>query len=223
MRTPKPVEPKQGRSFDRLINFTDAITAVAITVLVLPIVDLRAQGGEQTVWAIMSDNAGQLTSFTLTFLVVAAMWQVHNRIFSRLIGFDDTIFWLNLLWLILIVLVPWSSSLYGAGIDATSGAETTWFSGGVGLGGAGLFYWSNLAAISAVSNLIAWHARRNPILIDTQAPTIFRSNAIVRWRGFIFAAYMLLVGITSMVIPSFAVWMPFGIFIVGYVLKRQES
>lgn len=223
MRTPKHSEPKQGRSFDRLINFTDAITAVAITVLVLPIVDLRAQGSEQTVWAIMNDNAGQLTSFVITFLVVAAMWQVHNRIFSRLIGFDDTIFWLNLLWLILIVLVPWSSSLYGAGIDATSEAETPWFSGGVGLGGAGLFYWGNLAAISAVSNLIAWHARRNPDLIDSAAPTIFRSNAIVHWRGFIFAGYMLLIGVASMVIPSVAIWLPFGIFIVGYVLKRQES
>lgn len=223
MRTPEPTQPKQGRSFDRLINFTDAITAVAITVLVLPIVDLRAKGDEQTVWAIVNDNSGQLTSFVVTFVVVAAMWQVHNRIFSRLIGFDDTIFWLNLLWLILIVLVPWSSSLYGAGIDATSSSDTPWFSGGVGLGGVGLFYWGNLAAISAVSNVIAWHARRHPVLIDTAAPSIFRSNAVVRWRGFIFAAYMLLIGIASVVIPSVAVWMPFGIFIVGYVLRRQES
>lgn len=215
--------PKEGRSFDRLINFTDAITAVAITVLVLPIVGLRAQGNEQTVWAIINDNSGQLTSFIITFLVVAAMWQVHNRIFSRLVGFDDTIFRLNLLWLILIVLVPWSSSLYGAGIDATSLTDTPWFSGGVGLGGAGLFYWGNLAAISAVSNVIAWHARRHPVLIDASAPPTFRSNVIVRWRGFIFAAYMLLIGLASIVIPSVAVWLPFGLFIVGYVLKRQES
>lgn len=221
MREPSPI--RQGRSFDRLINFTDAIAAVAITVLVLPIVGLRAQSGENTVWAIISDNSGQLTSFLITFLVVALMWQVHNRIFSRLIGFDDAMFWLNLLWLVLIVFVPWTSSLYGGGIDGQAQADEPWFSGGVGLGGAGLLYWGNLAAISAVGNLIALHARRRPELIDTAAPSVFRDTRMVHWRGLIFAAYMILIGVVSLFAPAIAVWLPFGFFIVGYILKRQEA
>lgn len=42
-------EIKDGRSFDRLINFSDAIVAVAITVLVLSIAGLTIERGETTV------------------------------------------------------------------------------------------------------------------------------------------------------------------------------
>jgi uncharacterized membrane protein len=222
---PKPIQVHGGRQFDRLINFTDGIVAVAITVLVLPIVGLRAKAGESTVWQILSDNIGQISSFLLTFVVVALMWQVHNRIFSRLAGFDDTIFWLNLLWLVLIAILPWSSSLYGSGIDSFNVNESTstWFSGGEGLGGTGLFYWLNLGLISLVSGLITLHARRNPILIDPQAPRVFVDTRFVRSRGFIFGAYMVLIGLLTLVIPSIAVWLPFGLFVIGFVLRRQEA
>lgn len=214
-----------GRQFDRLITFTDGIVAVAITVLVLPIVGLRAKQGESTVWQILNDNSGQISSFLLTFVVVAVMWQVHNRIFSRLGGFDDTIFWLNLLWLVLIVILPWSSSLYGNGIDAFNAGSLvpTWFSGGEGLGGAGLFYWLNLGAISMISGLITLHARKNPQLIDAQAPRVFADTRFVRSRGFIFGSYMILVGVLTLIIPSIAVWLPFGLFIIGFALRHQEA
>jgi len=222
---PNPKRVYGGRQFDRLISFTDGIVAVAITVLVLPIVGLRAKQGELTVWQILNDNSGQITSFLLTFVVVAVMWQVHNRIFSRLAGFDDTIFWLNLLWLVLIVILPWSSSLYGNGIDAfNAGTSTTvWFSGGEGLGGAGLFYWLNLGAISMVSGLITLHARRFPVLIDPNTPHVFIDTKFVRSRGFVFGAYMILVGVLTLIIPSIAVWLPFGLFAIGFALRHQEA
>jgi hypothetical protein len=223
--TPSATHVRTGRAFDRLINFTDAIVAVAITVLVLPIVDLRPKVGEETVWKVIGDNNGQLVTFAFTFIIVAVMWRIHNRIFSRLEGFDGTTFWLNLVWLLLIVFLPWSSLMYGTGMDsfraATEGAA--WFSGGEGLGGAGLLYWCNLAAISIVGGLISTHARKHPELISPDAPSAWVEAPLVRTRGFVFGAYMIFIGLMTLFVPELAVWLPFGLVFVGYFLRKQEA
>ena len=220
-----PERVHSGRPFDRLVNVTDAVVAVAITVLVLPIVDLRPKAGEETVWKVISDNTGQLVTFIFTFVIVAVMWRIHNRIFSRLAGFDDSIFWLNLMWLLLIVLLPWSSVMYGTGMDSFRAVSegSNWYSGGEGLGGAGLLYWVNLGAISVLGGLITLHARRHPELIDSSAPRIFRDSPLVRTRGFIFGAYMIFIGLMTLIVPMLAVWLPFGLAFVGYVLRKREA
>lgn len=227
MSTPAhdPIRVRSGRPFDRLINITDAIVAVAITVLVLPIVDLRPQGSEETVWQVMGDNAGQLITFAFTFIIVAFMWRIHNRIFSRLAGFDDTIFWLNLVWLLLIVFLPWTSSLYGTGMDTFANSPDLhgWFSGGEGLGGAGLLYWVNMGAISIVGGLITAHARRHPELIDADTPRIFKDSPLVRTRGFVYGVYMIAIGVMTVIVPMLAVWLPLGFVVVGSLLRRQEA
>ncbi len=223
--TPSATHVRTGRAFDRLINFTDAIVAVAITVLVLPIVELRPKAGEETVWQVMSDNTGQLVTFAFTFIIVAVMWRIHNRIFSRLEGFDGTTFWLNLIWLLLIVFLPWSSLMYGTGMDSfravTEGAS--WFSGGEGLGGAGLLYWFNLGAISILGGLISTHARRHQDLISADAPRAWIDSPSIRTRGFVFGMYMFFIGLMTVVAPMVAVWLPFGLFLVGYFLRKQEA
>ena len=155
----------RGRAFDRLVNFADAVTAVAITLLVLSIVDVTGTSAEDTVWQIISDNASQIITFVFTFLVVALMWSVHNHLFNRMIGFDGVVLRLNILWMLGIVLLPWPSRLYGEGI----GSEAGDWSGGEGLGGAGLLYWGTLAAISVIGALIAVHVRRHPELVDPRS------------------------------------------------------
>jgi uncharacterized membrane protein len=221
--TPSPPPGHSGRALDRLINFTDAVVAVAITVLVLPLIDLRAQGKEKTVWAIISDNSGQIITFIFTFVVVAVMWRVHNRVFNRLAGFDNVIFWFNLAWLLAIAFLPWSSVMYGVGIDNTSGGSSIeMWSGGEGLGGAGLLYWTNLAAASFTASLISWHAHRHPNLIDADAPRIFQDTPLVRARGALFGGYFLLTGITSLFAPQIALWMPLGILVLAPLISRRE-
>jgi len=218
---PNSPQVHSGRAFDRLVNFTDGVTAVAITVLVLPIVDLRAEGDETTVWDIISDNLGQISTFAWTFVVIAVMWMVHNRIFSRLAGFDGTIFWLNTMWLLTIAFLPWTSVMYGTGIDGL-GTDASMWSGGEGLGGAGLLYWTNMAVASSITTAISWHAHRYPILINEESQKIFLDNHMTRLRGTIFGGYFLIIGVTSVVAPQIALWMPLGLFVIGYLVSRQE-
>lgn len=204
----------EHRSFDRLVSFTDAVTAVAITLLILPIISVRPSSDDSTVWQVVSDNSGPLISFGFTFVVVAVMWQVHLRVFHRLRAFDATIFWLNNLWLIAIVLLPWTSSMYGEGIG-TSGGE---YSGGEGLGGTGLLYWGNLALVSWAGALIGLHSDRHPELRDPEIAAVASPR-----RGFIFGVGFLVVGVATVVSPIFGPWLALGLIPLGFLLSRLDA
>lgn len=202
------------RSMDRLVNFTDAVTAVAITLLVLSVINIRPQAGEQSVWQVIGDNSSQLTTFVFTFVVVAVMWQAHLRVFRRLIAFDATVFWLNLLWLIGIVLLPWTSALYGEGAGVAS-SDT---SGSGGLEGTGLLYWINLAIISVAAALVGLHANRRPELCDPAAVAVTSYR-----RGLIFASCFLIVGVATVVTPLFGSWLALLFIPLGIILSRIDD
>jgi uncharacterized membrane protein len=101
-----------GRAFDRLINFSDAVVAVAVTVLVLPIADITLSRGGDSVWEVLSNHAGEIITFFFTFYVVSIMWLTHNRFMNQLRGYDGVIFWLNTAWLSIIAFLPVTSALY---------------------------------------------------------------------------------------------------------------
>lgn len=206
-----------GRAFDRIVNFSDAVVAVAITVLVLPIADLPIQRSEQTVWEVLSDNAGLVITFFFTFAVVGSFWWTHNRIFNQLAGFDITLLWLNFGWIASVAFLPVSSYLYGA---ADAQGNTGWSGSGT-LGGAGLLYWGSLAVVSLWSTLMSWHIRRNPVLINPhmQDPPLLSKDWRKRLRGPVYTGYFLITALISIPFPGISLWMPLGLIIVGRVVR----
>lgn len=201
-----------GRDFERLINFSDAVVAVAITVLVLAIVDIRPAPTDTSIWTTISDNAGQLYTFLFTFLVVGIMWLAHNRVLNQLRGFDGMIFWLNLFWLAGIAFLPWPSAMYGEGF-MTSGEPR--------IAGLGLLYWMTLAFISIVGWLIAWHAQRVPELLEpTRAHRALPPSSIGHYRGLVFAALFIVIGVATTIADALASWLPLLIIPVSMAFAR---
>lgn len=207
---------KGGRSFDRLINFSDAVVAVAITVLVLPIADLTLTRSEGTVWAVLSDNSGEIITFFFTFFVVSIMWLTHNRIMNHLRGYDAAIFWLNAGWLAIIVFLPVTSALYSdSGPSGTGG----WFSGG-DLGGSGMLYWGSLSLIALISALLARHARRKPQLYDQEQHISHTWQSTT--RGWVYTVYFLAIGMVSLFSTSVSSFLPIGLVILFFIFKKEE-
>lgn len=210
-------DPAEGRpvsstrAVDRLINFSDAVVAVAVTLLALPLVDIRPAPGESVSQAI-GDNIGSLIAFLFTFLVVALMWSAHNRILNGIRDFDGRLFWLNTVWLALVVLLPWVSAMFGESQMVGDGAEWP---------GIGTLYWGTLGLISLLGWVMSWHLSRHPELLDDQEAAT-RTLGSAR-RGLIFGAYFIFIGLMSAIAPSIASWLPLGIIPLSIWLRPARG
>lgn len=184
---------RSGRSLDRLINFSDAVVAVAITLLALQLVDIAGPQDGQTMWDVIKANWGQIQTFVLTFLVVAVMWSVHNRIVNHLIAYDSALFWLIMLWLLGFVFLPWPSRLFESTPFSTDMAQPG------EMVGPAMMYWLTLAYISFIGAATARHMTRHPELIAPKDrpywDAVQRSRA--RWRGSAYTSVFLLAAVAS--------------------------
>ena len=208
------ITSSEQRSFDRLVNFTDAVVAIGITLQLLPIIDVAGPTPGESVWDVVTANSGQLFAFVLSFVVVIFMWAAHNRVFNTMRCYDGTIFRLNVAWLLLIVFLPWPTAMYGeAANDAVAGR-----------GGLGLLYWWTLAAISGLGVWMAMHARRRVDLLaaderDQEGDRDTRGLV----RGYVLFASFAFVGLFSIFQPSWAPLVFLGAFPAVAVANRMVS
>lgn len=109
-----------GRSTDRLEYFSDAIFAIAITLLVIDISVPHV--ASEALWSSLVANWTQFFAFALSFVVIAMTWTAHHRMFRVMTGYDQQLVLLNLGLLFCVAFVPYPTKLiseYG-GEDVTS-------------------------------------------------------------------------------------------------------
>jgi uncharacterized membrane protein len=98
------------RGLDRVVNFSDAVVAIAITLVVLPLVDIAQSlkplsGVQPGAWFVHSYGS-QIAAAELSFLVIAEFWREHHAQWERAIRYTRLLVVLNLLWLATIVFLP---------------------------------------------------------------------------------------------------------------------
>jgi uncharacterized membrane protein len=102
-----------GRELDRIVFFSDAVFAIAITLLVL---DIKVPEIPNNLVA--EELPGQLLAlwpkyfgYVLSFLVIITFWSIHHSIFSVIRGYDRGLIWLNSIFLMFVAFVPFPTSL----------------------------------------------------------------------------------------------------------------
>lgn len=111
-------EPISENTTSRIINFTDAIVAIAATLLILQPIDAAADTGMgQSVPEVLSANADQLLGFAVSFVVIGHFWLLHRRLFRMVKEFTQLLYWFNLLWLFSIVFLPYPTALLAGRTD----------------------------------------------------------------------------------------------------------
>lgn len=100
---------------ERLVFFTDAVVAIAITVLVLPLVDAvgEAVAARRSAVEVVTDNGGQIFSFLLSFVVIARLWTAHHRLFDGVSVVTGRVVGVNMLWALTIVVLPFPTEMAG--------------------------------------------------------------------------------------------------------------
>ncbi len=93
--------------------FSDAVFAIAITLLVLEIKPPEfSEGATSAQWArALVGLIPHFADFVLSFLVIGAFWTAHHYILSLVRSFDPALLWPNLILLLFIAFLPFSTAL----------------------------------------------------------------------------------------------------------------
>jgi len=150
---------------ERIVPFSDAVIAIAITLLVLDIKlpPLPEHADSAAVGTALLAVWPKILAYIVSFLVVGQFWYAHYLRFRYIKRIDQTLIWLNLLFLMAIGFVPFASSAQ---------SEHP-------VGAAAAFYDGTMALTSLLSAAIWWYAIAGNRLVDPDlAPAIRRQSLI---------------------------------------------
>lgn len=151
------------RGLDRLVFFTDAVTAIAITLLILPLVDsvtTYAASGQHTALQFLQHNVDQLGACALSFVVIARLWVSHHASFEHVRSYNSGLLWLSLLWAFTIVVLPLPTSMIAEFPTSTTSVA---------------FYIGTMAFSSLTLTVMLTVVRRHPDLESTENPVSART------------------------------------------------
>jgi uncharacterized membrane protein len=101
--------------FARVANLSDAVFAIAMTLLVLTL-DVPDVAGTQ-LGAALLQQLPQFIAFVLSFALVSILWWHHHRFFEMVGSLDSGLIVMNLVLLGAVVLVPFPTNLVGKAPD----------------------------------------------------------------------------------------------------------
>lgn len=102
-----------GRDTDRLEAFSDAIIAIAITLLVLDVQvpSQEAIASNGALWHALGDLWPSYLGFALSFVVIGIMWVNHHQLFLYVARTNHTFLMINLGFLLFVAFLPFPTGL----------------------------------------------------------------------------------------------------------------
>jgi uncharacterized membrane protein len=149
------------RDLERLLTFVDAVVAIAITLLVLPLADVGSQLHDRSVADLLAEHSDDILGFLLSFVVIARLWVGQHRIVSSLVRQSTAVIWLLLTWALTIAFLPFPTTL----VAATSHDNV-----------AKVLYIGTMALSSALLALIAYTIGRDPNMRDSDEKVDLRES-----------------------------------------------
>ncbi|KRE93670.1 hypothetical protein ASG76_14650 [Nocardioides sp. Soil774] len=113
----------EGPGLVRVVTLTDAVVAIAMTLLVLPLVEVAGEVDTAHVRALLADHGDLLLSFAVSFVVIYVFWAAHGTALRRAELMDVEprgLRQLNLGWLLVLAFLPFPTAVVGRDLNTTS-------------------------------------------------------------------------------------------------------
>ena len=195
-------------SLERLVFFSDAVFSIAITLLAI---DVRVPDvPHEQLAAELRHLLPSVGVYALTFVVVGLYWVAHHRMYRRIVRFDYTLVWLNMLVLLFVAFLPVPTAVFGRYYDSPHAV---------------LFYSSTVIATSISTMLLWWYATRHRRHIEHEVPRKVIRQVFVRNLGVIAVAVVaIVIGYWSTV----AAFMLFVVYVavavgISIITTRREG
>jgi uncharacterized membrane protein len=147
--------------YDRVLFFSDAVFAIAITLLV---VDLRVPAVVKDAAQEIANSTDRILSFTISFLVIGLFWMGHHRLFRYITALDRSLIFLNLLFLGTIAFLPYPTALLFAGNTKAPAAP--------------VFYAACVAGAGLVELALWLYATHRKGMVPASVPLAVRRNEL---------------------------------------------
>lgn len=178
-----------GTGLDRLSALSDGVFAVAMTLLVL---DLRAPtldvvhgagpvwsaGSEEPLWHALASVAPTLLTYVMSFMTLGIFWVAQQTQLRQVSRTDRDLTWLNLLFLAVVGLMPFTTSLLSEYITYRIAL---------------LAYWANLLLLGLVLWFCLRYTRRAGLFAEGLAADVFivQQRRIAIYQGLYFAVMLI--------------------------------
>ena len=171
---------ERERDFDRFLTFIDAIVAIAVTILVLPLIEIAGDTTDLSIEDLIDEHLGQIFNFLLSFFVIAQLWFAQHNIVRTVVVQDRIVTRCLILWALTIVVLPVPTALVAGSHD---GDRTE------------VLYIGTMALSSLALTIAALRVAATPAIRDRGAPP----NAVDSMTTF---AIMVLALVLSVIIPG---------------------
>jgi uncharacterized membrane protein len=192
-----------GLEFDRVSFFTDAVYAIAMTLLVVERHVPRitgAVGEQQTVAQALLDEGDAIFGFFLGFIVIGRYWLAAHQFFGTLRSVDTRFISINLLYLAFVAFSPFPVALISAYAD-----DRTAF----------WIFAATMAGISLLEVALFRYAERHGHLRERLTPEAVRYGTIAATAPVLVVALSLPVALVSpqLALASWLLMFPAGYWI----------
>jgi uncharacterized membrane protein len=107
-------EPEvEAKAAERVVFFSDAVVAIAITLLALALplpAATHKTTNHQLLDALWADRDAYL-AFLISFAVIGNHWAVHRRVFRYVNRLNGTLIRLDMIWLLMMIITPFATRI----------------------------------------------------------------------------------------------------------------
>jgi len=161
---------KKGLIFGkgRLESLTDGVFAIIMTILVfnisVPELILFTEGdfASERLSAKFADLWPDFLAYVISFSTLGAFWVAHHRIFRWIIYVDRPLIWINISFLMIIGLIPFSTTLLTQYLDSQNSIFAFSF---------------NAILAGLLIYVIYYYVKRNPDLVDKSIQALIEKSS----------------------------------------------
>ncbi|WP_171163379.1 TMEM175 family protein [Streptomyces sp. I05A-00742] len=114
-----PARPAPGFSPERLAFFTDAIFAIAMTLLAVELErpEEKELASARTLASFLADHRSSYLAFALAFVLLWSVWRRHHELMDRIGGLSQAFTAWHAPFLLLVAFLPFPTAVVGASIS----------------------------------------------------------------------------------------------------------
>lgn len=211
MNNPLHNELKKEFQLERLILFSDAVFAIAITLLVIeikvPEIE-RAQLSDHNLLLELGRLIPKFFGFIISFMFIGIYWTVHHRLFGYVVDYTKKLITLNLFFLFAIVLMPFSTAFYSEYVMKKMMTPV-------------IFYTGNIVLLGFF-NMLLWLYISNSKNKLSEGLSRAEANYSVL-RSVLVPVFFIVFAFIYLYYPAIAVYLPFLIFPVMRIISMRHK